>query len=458
MADELADPHFEAVQAALLERWPESRIGPGLERVTDLLDMLGEPQRTMPAIHIAGTNGKTSTARIVESLLRAFGLRTGLFTSPHLHSITERIRVDGAPVSHERFVEAYEDIAPLLALADERSQERGGPRLTFFETMTCLAYAIFADAPVDVMVVEVGIGGTHDATNVIEAEVSVVTQIDFDHMHILGNTLEEIAGNKAGIIKSGSTAVLTAQQVEAAQVLLARCAEVGAMPLRESIEFAVLERLPAIGGQQLTLRGRFGEYEEVFLPLIGAHQAHNAAAALVAVESFLGGALAQDRGPLDIDAVREGFAAVTSPGRLEVVRREPTVIVDAAHNPAGAAALAAGISEAYSFGHLIGVIAALGDKDTESMFAHWVDLFDEVIITRNESARAQDPDALAQQARSQFEPERVSVAADLVTALESAVARADIAREQLGGGVGIVVTGSVVTAGQARALLGKTLT
>ncbi|NBO46053.1 MAG: hypothetical protein EBU85_03415, partial [Actinobacteria bacterium] len=213
MVDERAnlgrDDDFVAVQDALLARWPESRIGPGVERVTDLLDMLGEPQRTIPAIHIAGTNGKTSTARMVESLLRAFGLRTGLFTSPHLHSITERIRIDGQPVPNDKFVESYHDIAPLLALADERSLERGGPRLTFFETMTCLAYAMFAEAPVDVMVIEVGIGGTHDATNVMDAQVAVVTQIDFDHMHILGDTIEEIAANKAGIIKPASMAVLS---------------------------------------------------------------------------------------------------------------------------------------------------------------------------------------------------------------------------------------------------------
>lgn len=458
MADEQAQQAFAAVQRALLERWPESRIGPGVERVTDLLDMLGEPQRTIPAIHIAGTNGKTSTARMTESLLRAFGLRTGLFTSPHLHSITERIRIDGEPVSQEKFVEAYEDMAPLLALADERSIERGGPRLTFFETMTCLAYAMFAEAPVDVMVIEVGIGGTHDATNVLEAQVAVVTQIDFDHMHILGDTIEEIAANKAGIIKPASVAVLAAQRVEAARILLARCADVGATALREGIEFAALDRVPAIGGQQLTLRGRFGEYEDIFLPLTGAHQAQNAAAALTAVESFLGGGVTQERGRMDIDAVREGFAAVTSPGRLEVVRREPTVIVDAAHNPAGAAALAAGLGEAFSFGYLIGVVAVLGDKDATGMFEHWAPMFDEVIITRNESVRSQNPQTLAQHAAAHMDPETVTVVDDLAAALEVAVTRADAARERLGGGVGILVTGSVVTAGQARALLGRTKT
>lgn len=453
MSEELRE-RFAQVQRELLERWPESRIGPGLARVTDLLDLLGEPQRSIPAIHVAGTNGKTSTARMIESLLRAFGLRTGLFTSPHLHDITERIRIDGEPVAVERFVDAYDDIAPLLALADERSEQRGGPRLTFFETMTCLAYAVFAEAPVDVMVIEVGIGGTHDATNVIDAQVTVVTQIDFDHMHILGNTLEEIAANKAGIIKPGAAAVLAAQQPEAARVLLARCAEVGATPLRESLEFAVVERLAAVGGQQLSLRGHFGDYDEVFLPLVGAHQAQNAAAALAAVEAFLGGAVEQQRGPLDVDAVREGFAQVTSPGRLEVVRRDPTVIVDAAHNPAGAASLAAGLQEAFSFGHLVGVVAVLGDKDADGMFAHWAPVVDEFIVTRNESARAQDPADLAAQAAAHIEPERISVMPDLASAITEAVSRADAARERLGGGVGVVVTGSVVTAGQARALLG----
>lgn len=455
MSEELSE-RFAYVQQELLERWPESRIGPGLERVTDLLDLLGEPQRSIPAIHVAGTNGKTSTTRMIESLLRSFGLRTGVFTSPHLHDITERIRVDGEPVSHQRFIETYDDIAPLLALADERSEQRDGPRLTFFETMTCLAYAIFAEAPVDVMIIEVGIGGTNDATNVIDAQVAVVTQIDFDHMHILGNTLEEIADNKAGIIKSGATAVLAAQQEAAARSLMARCAQMNAMPVREGVEFAVIERIAAVGGQQLTVRGRFGDYDELFLPLIGEHQARNAATALAAVESFLGGAVESDRGPLDADAVREGFAAATSPGRLEVVRRDPTVIVDAAHNPAGAAALAAGLGEAFTFGHVIGVLAILGDKDADGILEHLAPVFDELILTRNESARAQDPSLLAEQASAHVDADRVCVQPDLGSALAEAIARADAARERLGGGVGVVVTGSVVTAGQARALLGVT--
>ncbi|NDB17831.1 MAG: bifunctional folylpolyglutamate synthase/dihydrofolate synthase [Actinobacteria bacterium] len=453
--DERTHERFNEVQAELLSRWPENRIGPGVGRVAHLMDLLGEPQRSIPAIHVSGTNGKTSTVRMIESLLRAFGLRTGVFTSPHLHNITERIRLDGSPVDQQRFVEAYEDIAPLMTIVDEASLAEGGPRMTFFESMTGLAYAIFADAPVDVMVVEVGIGGTDDATNVIDAAVSVVTPIDFDHMHILGNTISEIAANKAGIIKPGGIAVLAAQAVDAATVLLARCADTAVPAVRDQMEFAVVERLVAVGGQQLTIQGLFGEYDELFLPLIGAHQAHNAALALAAVEAFLGGGVTSERGRLDIDGVREGFASVTSPGRLEIVRRDPTVIVDAAHNPHGMRALAAGLAEAFSFGYLIGVFASLGDKDTDGMFAAVAGTFDEVIITRNESARASEPAVLAAVAQSHFEPEVVTTAPDLVAALERAVARADAVVEQIGAAAGIVVTGSVVTAAQARQMLGK---
>lgn len=454
--DEQTRERLHEVEAELLSRWPENRIGPGVGRVAHLMDLLGEPQRSIPAIHVSGTNGKTSTVRMIESLLRAFGLRTGVYTSPHLHSITERIRLDGAPVDERRFIDAYDDIAPLLQLVDEVSQSSGGPRMTFFETMTGLAYAIFADAPVDVMIIEVGIGGTNDATNVIDATVSVVTPIDFDHMHILGDTITEIAANKAGIIKPGGLAVLAAQPVDAATVLLARCADVSAQPVREQMEFAVQERLGAVGGQQLSLQGLFGDYDDVFLPLIGAHQAHNAAVALAAVEAFLGGGVTSERGRLDIDAVREGFASVTSPGRLEVVRRDPTVIVDAAHNPHGMRALAAGLAESFSFGYLIGVFASLGDKDAAGMFAAVADTFDEVIITRNESARASAVDVLVATAAGHFESDKVSVAPDLVSALELAVTRADAVVEQIGAAAGIVVTGSVVTAAQARQLLGKT--
>ncbi len=454
--DEMTAERFTEIQRELLSRWPENRIGPGVGRVAHLMDLLGQPQRSIPAIHVSGTNGKTSTVRMIESLLRAFGLRTGVFTSPHLHSITERIRLDGAPVTEQRFADAYDDIAPLMALVDEASVAEGGPRMTFFESMTALAYALFADAPVDVMVVEVGIGGTNDATNVIDATVSVVTPIDFDHVHILGNTIAEIAANKAGIIKPGGIAVLAAQPVQAATVLLAGCADAAVPAVREQMEFAVVDRLGAVGGQQLTIQGLFGEYDELFLPLIGAHQAHNAAVALAAVEAFLGGGVTSERGRLDIDAVREGFASVTSPGRLEVVRRDPTIIVDAAHNPHGMRALAAGLAEAFSFGYLIGVFASLGDKDAAGMFAAVADTFDEVIITRNESARASAPESLVAAAASHFEQESIATAPDLVAALERAVARADAVVEQIGAAAGIVVTGSVVTAAQARMLLGKT--
>src|SRR4051794_2332161 len=315
------------------------------------MDVLGEPQRSYPSIHITGTNGKTSTARMIESLLSAFELRTGRYTSPHVQSMTERISLDGAPISAERFIETYRDIQPYVELVDG-SQEH---RLSFFEVLTGMAYAAFADAPVDVAVVEVGMGGSWDATNVIDGQVAVVTPIALDHTDRLGATPGEIAVEKAGIVKKDATVVIAQQPVDAAQVLLKKAVEVDATVAREGMEFGVVSREVAVGGQLLTLRGLGGEYDQVFLPLHGEHQAQNASVALAAVEAFFGIGRMHQR-TLDLDTVRGAFAAVTSPGRLEVVRRSPTVVLDAAHNPAGALATAAAISEVFDFTHLVGVV------------------------------------------------------------------------------------------------------
>ena len=454
VSDAAAATDFAAIEQALLSRWPESRIGPGLGRMNHLLGMLGEPQRSIAAIHVTGTNGKTSTARMIETLLRSFGLKTGLFTSPHLHQITERIRLNGEPVDAERFVAAYQELLPLIEMVDESSVADGGPRMTFFESMTGLAYAIFADAPVDVMVIEVGIGGTHDATNVIEPDVAVITPVDFDHMHILGDTLNDIAENKAGIIDPGSIPVLSAQAPEAAAAIMKHCAELGVLPLREAMEFELVDRRTAVGGQLLTERGVFGQYDELFLPLYGQHQAQNAAVALAAVESFLGGGIEGERERLDIAVVREGFAEMTSPGRLEVVGREPLVIVDAAHNPAGAATIKQALTESFSLGHIVAVISVLGDKDVSGLLEHLVGVADEVIVTQNESQRAKPADELAEIARGFFAPGNVSVQPDFALAIAEACARATELREK-GVSAAVLATGSVVTAAQARALLMK---
>ncbi|MEU0652827.1 bifunctional tetrahydrofolate synthase/dihydrofolate synthase [Streptomyces albogriseolus] len=447
-ADPEVDTALREVEAELATRWGETKLEPSVDRISALMDVLGEPQRSYPSIHITGTNGKTSTARMIEALLGAFDLRTGRYTSPHVQSVTERISLDGAPVSAERFIETYQDVKPYVEMVDA-SQEY---RLSFFEVLTGMAYAAFADAPVDVAVVEVGMGGAWDATNVIDAGVAVVTPIDLDHTDRLGGTPAEIATEKSGIVKQDATVIMAQQPVEAAQVLLKKAVEVGATVAREGLEFGVLDRQVAVGGQMMTLRGLGGEYTEVYLPLHGAHQAHNAAVALAAVEAFFGVG-SQHARPLDIDTVRKAFASVASPGRMEVVRRSPTVVLDAAHNPAGARAAAETIGEAFQFSRLIGVVGASGDKNVRELLEAFEPVFAEIVVTQNSSHRAMDADALAAIAVEVFGEERVQVEPRLPDALEAAITLAEEEGEFAGGGV--LVTGSVITVGEARLLLGK---
>ncbi|GGK45742.1 bifunctional tetrahydrofolate synthase/dihydrofolate synthase [Streptomyces flaveus] len=447
-ADPEVDKALREVEAELATRWGETKLEPSVTRIAALMDVLGEPQRSYPSIHITGTNGKTSTARMIEALLGAFELRTGRYTSPHVQSITERISLDGAPMDAERFVETYRDIQPYVEMVDGQQEFR----LSFFEVLTGMAYAAFADAPVDVAVVEVGMGGSWDATNVIDGDVAVVTPIDLDHTDRLGSTPGEIAVEKAGIVKQGATVILAQQPVDAAQVMLKKAVEVDATVAREGLEFGVVSRQLAVGGQMLTLRGLGGEYEEVFLPVHGAYQAHNAAVALAAVEAFFGvGAARAER--LDIDTVRKAFAAVAAPGRMEVVRRSPTVVLDAAHNPAGARATAEGVSEVFDFSRLIGVVGMSGDKNVRGLLEAFEPIFAEVVITQNSSHRAMDADALAALAVEVFGEERVQVEPRLDDALEAAITLAEEEGEFAGGGV--LVTGSVITVGEARLLLGR---
>jgi dihydrofolate synthase/folylpolyglutamate synthase len=342
------------IERAIFGRRNEGHIDPSNERMLALIDLLGQPQRAYRAIHITGTNGKTSTARMADELLRGFGLRVGRYTSPHLTKVTERIVIDGQPVDDQTFVEAYQQMLPLIEMVDAQ-----GPPLSFFEIVTALGFWIFADTPIDVAVVEVGMGGTWDNTNVLDGEVAVVTPIGLDHTQYLGDSITAIATEKAGIIKPGATAILASQPAEAAAVLLKRAVEVEAAVAREGLEFGAIDRNLAVGGQIVTFQGLGGTYEEVFLPLHGAHQAQNAALALAAVEAFFGVGAAS--GPLDVDVIRTSFAEVSSPGRLESVRSAPTILVDAAHNPHGTTALVAAMGEAFSFRRLIGVFAAMGD-------------------------------------------------------------------------------------------------
>jgi dihydrofolate synthase/folylpolyglutamate synthase len=417
---------------------------PDLDRIRDLTALLGDPQRAYPAVHLTGTNGKTSTARMIDALLRELGVRTGRYTSPDLESVTERICIDGAPLSQERFAEVYDEVAPYAEIVDGRHSDR----VTFFELLTAMGFAAFADAPVDVAVVEVGLGGQWDATNVIDASVAVVTPISLDHVGILGTTIAEIATEKAGIIRPGAT-VVSAPQLEAAGlVLTGRCAELGATIVREGIDFGVRSRSVALGGQQLELQGIAASYDEVFLPLYGEHQASNAACALAAVEAFLG---AVEREPLEADLVRAAFAGVTSPGRMEVVRRSPTVLLDGAHNPAGAVALAAGIEDAFAFDALVAVVAVLDDKDAAGFLAELEPVVTSVVATTNGSPRALPAAALAAVAGEVLGEDRVEVAPRLDDAIDLAVTRAE--SDAALGGAGVVVTGSIVTVGEARRLL-----
>jgi dihydrofolate synthase/folylpolyglutamate synthase len=446
---DLARVEMARVEAELATRWPESRIVPTTERMRALTELLGSPQAAYPVIHITGTNGKTSVARMVDSLLRGFGLRVGRMTSPHLASPTERISIDGEPIPAEGFVRTYRELAPYLAVVDAGQQVP----LVYFEVLTAMGFLAFADAPVDVAVVEVGLGGSWDATNVADGQVAVVTPIALDHTELLGGTVAEIAAEKAGIIKPGATAVLARQPAEAVPALLRRAGEVGATVAREGLELGVLDRLVAVGGQQLRLQGLAGEYDEVFLPLHGAHQAGNAACALAAVEAFFGRDAAS--GPLAVDLVREAFGQVSSPGRLEPVRSAPTVLLDAAHNPAGMAATVAALSESFSFRRLVGVVAILAGKDARGMLAELEPVLDELVVTESSSPRRIPADELAELAVAVFGEQRVSVELRLDDAIETAVrlAEGDGADAELAG-AGVLITGSVVTVADARALLG----
>jgi len=596
------EDEFREAEREILTRRPEHAIEPTLDRIADLTTLLGDPQRSYPVIHVTGTNGKSSTARMIEALLRARGLRTGLFTSPHLTSITERIMIDGRPITPQQFVAAYDELAPYVAFVDGRHPVP----LSFFEVLTGMAYAIFADVPVDVAIVEVGLGGTWDATNVADGAVAVVTPVSLDHTAWLGDTVQQIAADKAGIIKPGSVAVLAQQPLPAAEELLRRAVTVGASVVREGLEFGVLSRDLAVGGQRLDLRGLRADYYDIALPLFGAYQAGNAATALAVVEAFATGAPlpgqsqspdsgeaerpdeaaggagrpdeaaggeagqpdetagfpSQDDGavvadpadehvagvaggtpavssgrpaegerdiahadegrdggtagvtpassaisdtagsgatqpsanqgqpavpssrpsnpavplsrpsaeelgsgvvlpgwtapsePLGEDLVRQGFASVRSPGRMEVVRRSPVVIVDAAHNPAGMAASMEALTEAFTFAAVIGVLAVSEDKDVAGILDQMEPVISELVVTRNSSDRSMDPVKLAELAASVFGAERVQAAGRIDDALELAVGLADAASGDEGlARIGVLVTGSVITAGDARLLL-----
>ena len=451
------EQRLREVELEIGSRRAEHQISPTLDRIQALVNLLGDPQRTFPIVHVTGTNGKTSTTRMTETLLRERGLRTGRFTSPHLVSMRERICVDGEPLSAERFIELYEEILPYVELVDSQQPAH----LSFFEVLTGMMFAAFADAPVDVAVIEVGLGGRWDATNVADGAVAVITPIALDHMQWLGDTIEEIATEKAGIIKPGAIAVLAQQDVAAAEILLQRSALVGATVAREGFEFGVLARELALGGQQVVLQGLRGVYADVFLPLFGAHQASNAACALAAVEAFAGVGESVGESPetseagLDPELVRAGFLKVSSPGRLDVLRRSPTVIADAAHNPAGMAVTVQALTESFDFDRVIGVLAVAEDKDVAGLLDELEPLLSAIVVTTNSSPRSMPAEDLADLARDIFSDDQVHVAERLDEAIDLAVALADDADAADGtpGKSAVLVTGMVVTAGDAQLLL-----
>ena len=435
---------LDLIEQQLLKRWPETKLEPSMDRIAALCDVLGSTQLSYPTIHIAGTNGKTTTARMIDSLFRELGYRTGRFTSPHLESFLERISINGLPIPPEGMIATYNDIALYLDLIDSRQPHP----ISFFEAMTALAFVAFAEFPVDIGIIEAGMGGEWDATNVVASQVSVITPIGLDHMEYLGNTIEEIAQTKAGIIKPESHVILAAQPVSVAKVLTTRVVERAAIPYREGVEFSVARRDIAVGGQMLTLNGIHGEYTDIYLPLYGAHQGINASVALAAVEAFVGV-------KLDDEVVRRAFAAVDSPGRLEVLHRDPTVIVDAAHNPHGAAALAHTLKNEFDFESIFGIVAILGDKDVDGLLRNLEPVIDRLVVTQNYSERAMPVDLLYEKAIVIFGVDRVYKESELQSAITYAMEQCTLINQVSEGISAVVVTGSVVTAGQTRTIVRK---
>jgi dihydrofolate synthase/folylpolyglutamate synthase len=431
----------DAVYEALLERQGERWVQPRVERTKRVLELLDDPQKTYRVVHVTGTNGKTSTSRMIESLVRAHGLRTGLFTSPHLERFTERIMVDGEPIDDAAVADAWDEIAPFVDLVDAELAANDDAALTFFELLTVLAFVAFADAPIDVLVLEVGMGGSWDSTNTADGDVAVFAPIDLDHADRLGDTIAEIASVKAGIIKDGAAVVSARQDAAAEAVLRDAAAARGASIAFEGAEFALAEQRLAVGGQQITVRGLAGTYEGEYLPLYGAHQGFNAALAIAAVESLVGGA----SHPIAGDVLADGLGGVTSPGRLQLVGAAPTVLVDAAHNPHGARALVTALRDAFDFDEWGVVLGVLSDKDAAGIVAEIAPVATHVFATAPDSERAEDADAIADLAEAH--DLRVSVHRDLAEAAGAARAWAAASDRRA-----VVIAGSVVLAGEALAL------
>ncbi|MCI4009933.1 Mur ligase family protein [Brevibacterium sp. ZH18] len=444
------------VYALLLARAGETQIELRLDATRRACELLGDIHTAAPVITVTGTNGKTSTARMIDAIVTAHDLRVGRFTSPHLHSVTERISVDGAPVSVETFVRIHDEIAPYLDIVDAELVAEGRGKLTFFEALTVLAFAVFADAPVDVVVTEVGMGGEWDSTNVADAQVCVFTKISLDHQQFLGDTLTEIAVTKAGILNRSvdpspapaPVAVIGAQVEEAQAALDTEVERRQVISLVEDRGFRLLDRQRAVDGQLVTVQGMRDVYADIFLPLHGIHQAHNAAVAVVAAEAFL----SDEDKPLELETVAEGLSHVASPGRAELVRTGPAVVVDGAHNPDAAHVLADTLAEAFDFDYTVMVLAMFADKDIHGVLEELHRSADVFVVSEALSTRALSTEKLAEATREWVDEDSVLEALDLNAALMKAI---DLANSSGASSPGIVVTGSLHTVAEARLLLGK---
>jgi dihydrofolate synthase/folylpolyglutamate synthase len=404
---------------------------PDLDRIRALVDLMAHPERSYQSIHITGTNGKTTTARVASEVLRAAGLSTGTYTSPHLEAPRERIAYNGEPISQQDFARVLAYLTPFLEQVDAR-----GERVTWFETMTAMAFELFQDKAVNAAVFEVGMGGEWDATNVIEAPVAVITEVAVDHPE-LGSTPAEVAREKVGIIKDGAVVLTAEREPEVLSVIEARCRARGAELRRAGDAFAVEGRELALGGQVLTIRAGEQVYEELLVPLFGARLAEDALLGVVAALAFLG-----DR-EIDREILAGALAQVRSPGRMEVVLRTPLVVLDGAHNPDAAASVAEAMRESFRRERLWLVASILGDKDVAGVLAALVPLADEVVVTRNDSPRAAPVEQLSK------EVEALGRRAHVEPVVEDAVR---FAIDRAGANDCVLVTGSLYTVGQARKL------
>ena len=421
--------------SALSNRFPENKINPSLDRILMAMDLMGQPQNNFKTIHIAGTNGKTSTSRMIERLLRSLDLKTGLFISPHLIHPRERIEINGQIISEIRFQEIFDEVNPYIEIIDQKFQDSP---MTFFEVLTAMGFLAFSDEPIDVLSLEVGMGGRWDSTNVVTPEVSVITSIGLDHQEFLGSSIKEIANEKAGIIKENIPVVISTQVKDANQVLNEVSANKNSPILRESIEFDVLERTVGIGGQQLNIATPLGTYQDLFLPLYGKFQASNAACALTAVETFLGK-------KLESELVQEAFAEFKSPARLQIVKRNPTVLIDAAHNISGVQNTLEAILETFKFENKILIIGFMKDKDIDEMLNLLKGFAQDVVVTEANTVRAisskdllNKVNSIANFSKEIFEQKNSKNALDLAV---------EIAKRKSGSS-GVIVLGSIALAGE----------